>query len=77
MWLLRNTATSLVGTYAYVNPVVAVLLGTLVLGEPLGWRTIVGGGIILGAVALIVRAPRPVPQRTVEPRPAAVAVRGR
>ena len=29
MWLLRNTATSLVGTYAYVNPVVAVLLGTL------------------------------------------------
>jgi drug/metabolite transporter (DMT)-like permease len=77
MWLLRNTATSLVGTYAYVNPVVAVLLGTLVLGEPLGWRTIVGGGIILGAVALIVRAPKPVPPRTVEPRPAAVAVRGR
>ena len=77
MWLLRNTATSLVGTYAYVNPVVAVLLGTLVLGEPLGWRTIVGGGIILGAVALIVRAPKPVPQRTVEPRPAALAARGR
>ena len=63
MWLLRNAPTSLVGTYAYVNPVVAVLLGTLVLGEPLGWRTIVGGGIILGAVALIVRAPKAVRQR--------------
>ena len=59
MWLLRNAPTSLVATYAYVNPVVAVLLGLLVLGEPLGWRTIVGGGMILGAVALIVRAPKP------------------
>jgi drug/metabolite transporter (DMT)-like permease len=60
-----------------VKPVVAVLLGTLVLGEPLGWRTIVGGGIILGAVALIVRAPKPLPTNTVEPRPAALAARGR
>jgi drug/metabolite transporter (DMT)-like permease len=58
MWLLRNAPTSLVGTYAYVNPFVAVLLGTLVLGEPLGWRTLVGGGIVLAAVALIVRAPK-------------------
>ena len=58
MWLLRNAPTSLVGTYAYVNPLVAVLLGTVVLGEPLGWRTLVGGGIVLAAVALIVRAPK-------------------
>ena len=36
MWLLRNAPTSLVATYAYVNPVVAVLLGTVFLGEPLG-----------------------------------------
>ncbi len=57
MWLLRAAPTSLVGTYAYVNPVVAVLLGTVILGEPLGWRTLLGGGIILAAVALIVRAP--------------------
>ena len=55
--------TTLVGTYAYVNPFVAVLLGTLVLGEPLGWRTLVGGGIVIAAVALIVRAPK-------EPAPA-------
>jgi drug/metabolite transporter (DMT)-like permease len=59
VWLLRNAPTSLVGTYAYVNPVVAVLLGTLFLDEALEARTLVGGGIILAAVVLIVSA-RPV-----------------
>jgi drug/metabolite transporter (DMT)-like permease len=80
MWLLRTAPTALVGTYAYVNPFVAVLLGTLVLGEPLGWRTLVGGGVVIAAVALIVRAPRPMPQPDSEPaleaRPAAAAARG-
>jgi drug/metabolite transporter (DMT)-like permease len=78
MWLLRAAPTSLVGTYAYVNPVVAVLLGTVVLGEPLTWRTFVGGGIILTSVALIVRAPKPKPAaRTADPRPAAAMARAR
>jgi drug/metabolite transporter (DMT)-like permease len=77
MWLLRNAPTTLVGTYAYVNPFVAVLLGTLVLGEPLGWRTLVGGGIVIAAVALIVRVPRRKPGPAVQAAPAAVAVRGR
>jgi len=76
MWLLRNAPTALVGTYAYVNPVVAVLLGTAILGEPLGWRTLLGGGIVIAAVALIVRAPRPGSAPAVEPRPAAVPARG-
>jgi drug/metabolite transporter (DMT)-like permease len=80
MWLLRNAPTTLVGTYAYVNPFVAVLLGTVVLGEPFGWRMLVGGGIVLAAVALIVRRPRakpmPEPDPRVEGRPAAVAARG-
>jgi drug/metabolite transporter (DMT)-like permease len=76
MWLLRNAPTSLVGTYAYVNPFVAVLLGTVVLGEPLGWRTLVGGGIVLAAVALIVRAPKPHPEDAIEAGPAAVPARG-
>jgi len=75
MWLLRNAPTTLVGTYAYVNPFVAVLLGTLVLDEPLGWRTLVGGGIVIVAVALIVRAPR-VQAQALEARPAAVPARG-
>jgi drug/metabolite transporter (DMT)-like permease len=77
MWLLRVAPTSLVGTYAYVNPVVAVLLGTVVLGESLSWRTLVGGGIIVASVALIVRAPKREARSAVEPRRAAVAVRGR
>ncbi len=73
MWLLRAAPTSLVGTYAYVNPVVAVLLGTLLLGEPLTWQTLVGGGIILGSVALIVRAPKLQGRRAATPRAAAAA----
>ncbi len=56
IWLLRVAPISLVATYAYVNPVVAVFLGWLILGEPLEPRTIVAGAIIVAAVAVIVRA---------------------
>lgn len=59
VWLLRVTRTSLVGTYAYVNPVVAVLLGWAMLGEAVTLQTFVAGGIILVAVALIVSARTP------------------
>jgi drug/metabolite transporter (DMT)-like permease len=55
-WLLRHAPLSLVGTYAYVNPVVALALGTLFLGEPLSARTVVASVIILIAVAIIVTA---------------------
>lgn len=55
-WLLRNAPLSLVGTYAYVNPVVAVALGTLFLGEPLSARTIIASLIVLVAVAIIATA---------------------
>ncbi len=44
-----------VGTYAYVNPVVAVVLGALVDGEPVTVNVLVGGAIIVGSVVLIVR----------------------
>jgi drug/metabolite transporter (DMT)-like permease len=74
VWLLRNAPTSLVGTYAYVNPVVAVLLGTLFLDEALEARTLVGGGIILAAVVLIVSA-RPV--AAAAPRGAVAPTRAR
>ena len=56
LWLLRNARTSLVSTYAYVNPVVAVTLGVTVLEETLTARTLVAAGVILVAVALIVSA---------------------
>jgi drug/metabolite transporter (DMT)-like permease len=54
LWLLRNTRISLVATYAYVTPVGAVLLGSLLLDEPLTVSTLVAGGMIVLAVALIV-----------------------
>lgn len=55
-WLIRVAPLSRVSTYAYVNPVVAVILGWLVLSEPLTPRTIVASAVILVAVALIVTA---------------------
>jgi drug/metabolite transporter (DMT)-like permease len=55
-WLLRVAPLPLVATYAYVNPVVAVILGAIVLQEPIDPRTILAGAVIIGAVALIVTA---------------------
>ena len=52
---VRALPTATVATYAYVNPVIAVLLGTLILNERLTPATFVGGALILGAVVLVVR----------------------
>ncbi|MGH7777254.1 MAG: EamA family transporter [Candidatus Dormibacterales bacterium] len=52
-WLLRRAPLSLVATYAYVNPVVAVILGAALLGEPLTGRELIGGAVVLAGVALI------------------------
>jgi drug/metabolite transporter (DMT)-like permease len=57
-WLLRNAPTSIVATYAYVNPVVAVGLGWLVKAEPVTPRMAVAGAVILGSVALIANGNR-------------------
>ena len=56
IWLLRVAPTTLVSTYAYVNPVVAVFLGWAIENESVTPRTVVAGGMILVAVALIVSA---------------------
>jgi drug/metabolite transporter (DMT)-like permease len=55
-WLLQRAPASLVATYAYVNPVVAVALGYLFLSEPLTRSMLAGGAAIVTAVALIVRS---------------------
>ena len=52
-WLLHNAPISLVSTYAYVNPVVAVLLGSLFADEPLNGRILIAAAIIIGSVVLI------------------------
>jgi drug/metabolite transporter (DMT)-like permease len=53
-WLLQHAPVSVVATYAYVNPVVALLLGAVVLSEAVTTSMLVGAAIILAAVAFIV-----------------------
>jgi drug/metabolite transporter (DMT)-like permease len=68
-WLLHAAPPSLGASFAYVTPVVAVLLGTLLADEPLSARTLAGGAVIVVAVVLIVTAkPRAVEaERGLEP----------
>jgi len=68
-WLLKNVRTSVVSTYAFVNPVVAVALGTAFLNEAIGWTTIVAGAAIVVAVVLIVTARTPAAKVVAEPAP--------
>lgn len=55
-WLLRVAPLPFIATYAYVNPVVAVILGAIILNETIEPRTVVAGGVIIVAVAIIVTA---------------------
>lgn len=52
-WLLKNAQPAIVATYAYVNPVIAVLLGWLIAGESFTTQMLIGAGIIVGSVVLI------------------------
>lgn len=58
-WLLQNAPISKVSTYAYVNPVVAIALGWLILDEGITPLTLVGAGIIVASVALVIRSESP------------------
>jgi drug/metabolite transporter (DMT)-like permease len=53
VWLLRVAPTPLVATYAYVNPLVAVLLGYFLAQEPMTSRTLLGAALIIGSVVLV------------------------
>jgi drug/metabolite transporter (DMT)-like permease len=66
-WLLHNAPISLVSTYAYINPVVAVLLGNLLADEPLNGRILVAAAIIIGSVVLINSARQAPAKKKVEP----------
>lgn len=75
-WLLVHVPVTKVSTYAYVNPVVAVILGALILQEPITPTIVVGAVLVIAAVALIVRVqPPPAPDEAVEPLDARSAVR--
>ena len=73
VWLLGNAPVSLVATYAYVNPAVAVLLGALIAGERLTGAELAGGLVVLGAVALVVTAESRARRRRAAAEPAEVS----
>ena len=56
-WLLRNARPVLATSYAYVNPILAVLIGAALYGEPIGWTTAVANVLIVGAVMLALTRP--------------------
>ena len=67
IWLLNNAAVSTVGTYAYVNPIIAVALGAWLRSEPITLRTVLAAALIIGSVvAMVSGRPRdePVPATT-------------
>ena len=69
-WLLQQCPPALVATHTYANPVVAVLLGWLLAGEPVSLRLVLASVAILGAIILIRRG-----ERTVFSKPAREAAR--
>jgi len=62
MYAIQKLPLSLVSTYSYVNPLVALVLGWLVLSEPLGWREGGAALVILLGVALVKTSPKEIAQ---------------
>jgi drug/metabolite transporter (DMT)-like permease len=76
-WLLHNAPVSLMSTYAYVNPVVAVFLGNFFADEPLNARILIASAVIIGSVVFINSARQaktrpqpvdPIPDARIAPR---------
>jgi drug/metabolite transporter (DMT)-like permease len=59
VWVLQRAPISQISTYAYVNPVVAVALGAIILGERITALTVLSGAIVVVAVALVIRSEAP------------------
>jgi drug/metabolite transporter (DMT)-like permease len=57
-YALRMLPTATVATVSYVNPIVAVILGALILGEPVTWNVLAGGAAVIAAVVLILLGSR-------------------
>lgn len=73
-WLMKNARPSMVATYAYVNPAVAVLLGWMIAGESLTPQMLIGAAIIVGSVVLITSSKTGKPdddpvERSISPHP--------
>ncbi len=70
IYILQNSTPARVGTYAFVNPVVALFLGWLIVGEAITLRTVLAAAVILTAVILVITAPHPISARVEETVPA-------
>lgn len=66
VWLLGATTPARVGTYAYVNPVIALFLGWWLADEPLTFRSLFAAAIIVGSVVVIVSEPRGAPVKSAD-----------
>ncbi len=76
VWVLDAAPISLVATYAYVNPIVAVFLGWLILSEPVTLAIVLGGAVAVVGVAIVVAAERHSGTlREPDPEPAALTGR--
>lgn len=73
-WLLHNTSVGVATSYAFVNPVIALLLGTMVGGESLSPATLPAVALVLAGLVLVLRKPSPAVQRqtTLTPIPASI-----
>jgi len=67
LYILHKSTAARVATYAFVNPVVALFLGWLVVGETITLRTLLAGVVILTAVILVITAPHPASARVRDP----------
>jgi len=67
VWLLHHESPTKIGTYAYVNPVVAVVIGYFLGGEPLGARTVLGGLFVVASVVTITSMRAKTPTRAESP----------
>jgi len=72
VWLLRVSTPARVGTYAYVNPVIAVFLGWLLADEALTGRMLIAAAVIVSGVVLITLAPKAVVAQSTPAEPDAV-----
>jgi drug/metabolite transporter (DMT)-like permease len=73
IYILKKSTATRVATYALVNPVVALFLGWLFVGETITLRTVIAAAVILTAVLLVITAPHPGPVRGAKSRVAASA----
>jgi drug/metabolite transporter (DMT)-like permease len=70
LYILKKSTAARVGTYAFVNPIVALSLGWLLGGEALSWRTLVAAAVILTAVVVVITAPHKSRQEAEDALPA-------